>query len=130
MLLPVAFFPGKIQKALPLLAFCKCKHTPLLVKCKYFFMKKSDEELCRRSACAISMALEAIGDKWSLLILRDLMFTGKRSYGELQSSEEKIATNILASRLQEELLLPLIAGTLTKVKTMPCGRFMQKAPTA
>jgi DNA-binding HxlR family transcriptional regulator len=35
--------------------------------------------------------LEAIGDKWSLLILRDLMFTDKRSYGELQSSDEKIA---------------------------------------
>ena len=63
-------------------------------------MKKTDEELCHRSACAISLALEAIGDKWSLLILRDLMFTDKRSYGELQSSEEKIATNILASRLQ------------------------------
>ena len=61
---------------------------------------KKDEEACHRSACAISMALEAIGDKWSLLILRDLMFTGKRSYGELQSSDEKIATNILASRLQ------------------------------
>ena len=62
-------------------------------------MKRKDEELCRRSPCAISMALESIGDKWSLLILRDLMFTGKRTYGELQSSEEKIATNILASRL-------------------------------
>lgn len=63
-------------------------------------MKKTDEELYHRSACAISLALEAIGDKWSLLILRDLMFTEKRSYGELQSSDEKIATNILASRLQ------------------------------
>lgn len=62
-------------------------------------MKQKEEELCRRSACAISMALENIGDKWSLLILRDLMFTDKRSYGELQSSEEKIATNILAARL-------------------------------
>jgi DNA-binding HxlR family transcriptional regulator len=62
-------------------------------------MKKNDEALCRRSACAISMALDAIGDKWSLLILRDLMFTNKRSYGELQSSDEKIATNILAARL-------------------------------
>lgn len=62
-------------------------------------MKQKEEELCRRSACAISLALENIGDKWSLLILRDLMFTDKRTYGELQSSEEKIATNILASRL-------------------------------
>jgi DNA-binding HxlR family transcriptional regulator len=63
-------------------------------------MKQEDEESCRRSACAISMALENIGDKWSLLILRDLMFTEKRTYGELQASDEKIATNILASRLQ------------------------------
>lgn len=63
-------------------------------------MKKANEELCHRSVCAISMALEAVGDKWSLLILRDLMFTDKRSYGELQSSDEKIATNILAARLQ------------------------------
>lgn len=62
-------------------------------------MKQKEEELCRRSACAISMALENIGDKWSLLILRDLMFTGKRTYGELQASDEKIATNILAARL-------------------------------
>ncbi len=46
------------------------------------------------------MALDTIGDRWSLLILRDLMFTNKRSYGELQSSDEKIATNILATRLQ------------------------------
>jgi DNA-binding HxlR family transcriptional regulator len=62
-------------------------------------MKQKEEELSRRSACAISMALENIGDKWSLLILRDLMFTDKRTYGELQSSAEKIATNILATRL-------------------------------
>ena len=62
-------------------------------------MKQKEEELCRRSACAISMALEDIGDKWSLLILRDLMFTEKRTYGELQASDEKIATNILAARL-------------------------------
>ena len=52
-----------------------------------------------RSACAISKALEIIGDRWSLIILRDLMFTQKRSYSELQSCPEKIATNILAARL-------------------------------
>ena len=62
-------------------------------------MKKNIIEINRRSGCAVSMALDAVGDKWSLLILRDLMFTEKRSYGELQASEEKIATNILASRL-------------------------------
>src|SRR4051812_30234329 len=63
------------------------------------FMEKKFEKDCERSSCAISKALEVIGDRWSLLILRDLMFTEKRSYSELQSCEEKIATNILASRL-------------------------------
>jgi DNA-binding HxlR family transcriptional regulator len=62
-------------------------------------MKKNFSENGKRSDCAISMALDTVGDKWSLLILRDLMFTDKRSYGELQSSEEKIASNILAARL-------------------------------
>lgn len=62
-------------------------------------MEKGIEKNCERSACAISKALDVIGDRWSLLILRDLMFTSKRSYTELQACEEKIATNILAARL-------------------------------
>lgn len=62
-------------------------------------MRKTNRGIERRSDCAVSMALEAIGDKWSLLVLRDLMFSDKRSYTELQSSEEGIATNILAARL-------------------------------
>ncbi len=62
-------------------------------------MEENCNEKMRRSDCAVSMALDSVGDKWSLLILRDLMFTDKRSYGELQSSAEKIATNILATRL-------------------------------
>ena len=63
------------------------------------FMKKNVNDISHRSECAVSLALDAVGDKWSLLILRDLMFTDKRSYGDLQTSEEGIATNILASRL-------------------------------
>jgi DNA-binding HxlR family transcriptional regulator len=62
-------------------------------------MKKDSHIPDRRSHCPISLALDAVGDKWSLIILRDMMFTGKRTYGELQSSEEGIATNILAARL-------------------------------
>jgi DNA-binding HxlR family transcriptional regulator len=54
----------------------------------------------RRSDCPISTALDIFGDKWTLLIVRDLMFKGKQSYGEFLNSEEKIATNILADRLQ------------------------------
>ncbi len=49
--------------------------------------------------CPISTTLDILGDKWTLLIIRDLTFNGKRTYGEFLQSEEKIATNILADRL-------------------------------
>ncbi len=57
------------------------------------------KEIKRRSFCAVSSALDILGDKWSLLIIRDIMFWGKNSYGDFLKSEEKIATNILAGRL-------------------------------
>jgi DNA-binding HxlR family transcriptional regulator len=53
----------------------------------------------RRSACPISYSLDFMGDKWTLLVVRDLLFKGKRHYGEFLKSEEAIATNILADRL-------------------------------
>ena len=53
----------------------------------------------KRSACAISSMLDILGDKWSLLIIRDMIFHGKKTYGEFLSSGEKISTNILADRL-------------------------------
>lgn len=52
-----------------------------------------------RSHCPVNFGLEAFGDRWSLLILRDMVFRGKRTYGAFLKSEERIATNILASRL-------------------------------
>lgn len=52
-----------------------------------------------RSHCPVNFGLEAFGDRWSLLVLRDIVFRGKRTYGEFLKSEEGIATNILASRL-------------------------------
>jgi DNA-binding HxlR family transcriptional regulator len=52
-----------------------------------------------RSQCPISTALDIFGDKWSLLIIRDLIFNNKNTYGEFLDTEEKIATNILADRL-------------------------------
>ena len=57
------------------------------------------KRITRRSRCPISTTLDILGDKWTLLIIRDLMFNGKRTYGEFLQSEEKIATNILADRL-------------------------------
>ncbi|CAH0997869.1 hypothetical protein EMA8858_04004 [Emticicia aquatica] len=53
----------------------------------------------KRSECPISNSLEIFGDKWSLLIIRDLIFYQKSTYGDFLKSDEKIATNILASRL-------------------------------
>jgi DNA-binding HxlR family transcriptional regulator len=56
-----------------------------------------------RSHCPVNFGLEAIGDRWALLILRDIVFRGKRTYGEFLRSEEGFATNILASRLEHLL---------------------------
>ena len=58
------------------------------------------KEIIQRSDCPISFSLDFIGDKWVLLILRDLIFTNKKSYGDFLTSAEKIATNILADRLK------------------------------
>ena len=54
----------------------------------------------KRSECPISCSLDVWGDKWSLLIIRDLMIAKKCTYGDFLKSPEGIATNILASRLQ------------------------------
>jgi DNA-binding HxlR family transcriptional regulator len=54
----------------------------------------------KRSDCPVSSSLDIFGDRWSLLIVRDLMLYKTRTYGDFTKSAEKIATNILASRLQ------------------------------
>lgn len=54
----------------------------------------------KRSECPLSCSLDVFGDKWSLLIIRDLLFGNKRTYNDFLKSEEGIATNILASRLK------------------------------
>ncbi len=53
----------------------------------------------RRSSCPVSCALDVVGDRWTLLIIRDL-FRGKTRYGEFLASPEGIPTNILAERLK------------------------------
>lgn len=52
-----------------------------------------------RSHCPVNLSLEVFGDKWSLIIIRDIMFEGKRYFRELLQSEEKIASNVLTDRL-------------------------------
>ena len=54
-----------------------------------------------RSDCPISFGLEIFGDQWSLLILRDIVFYDKSTYGEFRRSAEGISTNILADRLSK-----------------------------
>ena len=66
------------------------------VLCKNYFMSRNQ----KRSDCPISCSLDIWGDKWSLLIVRDLMDAKQCTYGDFLKSPEKIATNILASRLQ------------------------------
>ena len=55
----------------------------------------------RRSGCPVSISLEMLGDRWSLLIIRDLMVRGLRSFRAFQDSGEGIATNILSDRLKK-----------------------------
>lgn len=59
----------------------------------------SNEKSKHRSACAVASSLDIVGDKWSLLVVRDLLH-GKSTYGELARSPERIPTNILADRLE------------------------------
>lgn len=55
----------------------------------------------RRSGCPLNASVEILGDRWSLLIIRDMMLRGFRSYKEFLESYEGIATNILADRLRK-----------------------------
>lgn len=71
-----------------------------------------------RSGCPINAAVEAFGDSWSLLVLRDVMFGNRRYFRELQSgSEEGIASNILADRLKR-----LVASGLLTREDVGSGR--------
>lgn len=63
-----------------------------------------------RSGCPINLTLEQLGDRWSLIVIRDVMFGNRRSYGELLAqSEEGIASNILAERLKRLTALGLLS---------------------
>ncbi len=55
----------------------------------------------RDTGCPIAFALDTFGDRWSLMIIRDIALRGSRTYGEFRDTPEKIATNVLADRLRE-----------------------------
>jgi DNA-binding HxlR family transcriptional regulator len=64
-------------------------------------MPKKKPSAKRRSGCPLNASVEILGDRWSLLIIRDMMLRGFRSYKEFLESYERIATNILADRLRK-----------------------------
>ncbi len=74
--------------------------------------KQSNKNNCEfnRSPCPVACMLDILGDKWTLLVVRDL-FWGKKTYGEFQNSPEKIRSNILADRLKRLLKANIIEKT-------------------
>ncbi len=75
----------------------------------------------KRSECPISCSLDIFGDKWSLLIIRDMMFANKSTYSDFLKSAEGIATNFLASRLQsleENKLIEKLVHPESKAKVL------------
>jgi|TARA_B110000977_G_scaffold129836_1_gene165600 DNA-binding HxlR family transcriptional regulator len=64
-----------------------------------------------RSGCPISSALDVVGDKWSLLIIRDMLLNHKKTFKEISDSDEKIAPSILSARLKLLESYKLIAKT-------------------
>src|ERR1700751_5586465 len=82
-------------------------------------MPKADKKYTgKRSGCPLSCSLDLVGDKWSLVIIRDMMFMGKSTYNEFLDSPEKISTNILSDRLVKltEVGLITFSGTEKRKK--------------
>jgi DNA-binding HxlR family transcriptional regulator len=80
----------------------------------------------RRSSCPIAFGLDVFGDRWSLLVLRDVIFEGKSRFLEFVGSGERIATNVLADRLERLVE----AGLLEKRPDGSDARRYVYAPTA
>ena len=72
-------------------------------------MTKPKRSPKRRSGCPLNASVEILGDRWSLLIIRDMMLRGFRTYKEFLESYEGIATNILADRLRKLIAYGIIA---------------------
>ena len=77
-----------------------------------YFCSVKKKKIEYRSDCPISITLDIFGDKWSLLIVRDMVFKGMSTYGDFLNSGEKIATNILADRL----MMLEVGGIIAKQK--------------
>ena len=69
-----------------------------------------------RSTCPIAVALDMLGDRWSLIVVRDLMMSESLTYGELAECSEGITTNILADRLKKLTAEGIVAKTPYQTK--------------
>ncbi len=89
----------------------------------------------RRSACPLNATLEVLGDRWSLLIVRDLIFKGRTTYKDFLAGGEGIATNVLADRLRR-LVYRLtakglaLAPVLVEMIVWGAGHYQTAAPPA
>jgi DNA-binding HxlR family transcriptional regulator len=75
-----------------------------------FYMRQKKPPPNRRSGCPLNASVEMLGDRWSLLIIRDMMLLGRRTFKEFLGSYEGIATNILADRLRRLQAYGIIAA--------------------
>jgi DNA-binding HxlR family transcriptional regulator len=87
---------------------------------------KPTSKIERRSDCPLSIALEIFGDRWTLLVLRDLLLKKLTTFKEFQASGEQIATNVLSDRLQRLQDQGIIAGERSSAD----GRIVNYRPTA
>ncbi len=78
-----------------------------------------------RSACPINFGIEIFGDRWTMLVLRDLLIQHKRTFRQFQSSDEGIATNILSERLKRLEA----CGLIERAPSPADGRVMVYTPT-
>jgi DNA-binding HxlR family transcriptional regulator len=92
------------------LKLCDRQHTPAHHRNNHLHFESDIDNLCevpgkpkpnQRSGCPVSVSLEILGDRWSLLVVRDLMVRGYRTFKEFREAGERIATNVLADRLRK-----------------------------
>ena len=88
-------------------------------------MSQPDHEF--RSRCSIARSLEILGDKWTLLIIRDLMWHRKHTFQELQKSEERMPTNQLSQRLKRLMEWGLVARKAYQDKPVRYRYFLTDA---
>lgn len=77
-------------------------------------MQLKYSKINNRSNCSISCALDILGDKWTLLIIRNIMIAESKSFGDFRASPEKIASNILSDRLEKMVLNGILNKKVNK----------------